>query len=296
MLTDLAIGFFHAGRAQLDDAFRDFDRLGRDAATIGDHRRHRDSLNMQIMTLTYAGRFAEALDWSNDLIAASQRYQDPSMLCVARSQALLSALVLGRPEAGVLKALLERDVVEAKEDLYREQGVVVLGLADLAEGNWTGAVARADRVVDFIAGRSTSLVTEYYLRSLPAEIYGRAWEQTGDAAQFAPRMAKGLKNLARYAAAYPLGHPVFRWAQGRAAVLEGRVGQAVGHWRRGLAAAEGKDLAWAEGRLNLALAASPRLPVAQRRAYAQRAWAQFERRGIGPALVECDSLLGGLSP
>ncbi|HTH13094.1 MAG TPA: hypothetical protein VMB23_01770, partial [Spirochaetia bacterium] len=64
MLTDLAIGFFHAGRAQLDDAFRDFDRLGRDAATIGDHRRHRDALNMQTLTLSFAGRFAEALDWA----------------------------------------------------------------------------------------------------------------------------------------------------------------------------------------------------------------------------------------
>jgi tetratricopeptide (TPR) repeat protein len=294
MLTDLAVGFFHAGRGQLDDAFRDFDRLGRDAATFGDHHRHRDSLNMQIMTLTYAGRFAEALDWSQDLIGSSQRYGDPSMLCVARSEALLSALILGKPEAKVLKSLLERDVTDVPADLHRHQGYVVLGLADVADGHWDDAVARADQVVAFLQARATALVTEYYLSALPAEIYSRAWEQTGDTARFAPKMARALMTLDRYATSYPLGRPVLRWAQGRASALAGRPQRAVGFWRRGLAEAEGKDLAWAEGRLALALAGSPRLPVPQRRVYAQRAWALFERRGIGPALLECNSLLGGL--
>jgi class 3 adenylate cyclase len=211
-----------AGR--IDQAQREFDRLGALAADAGDDQH-------LAWAVVYTAR---RLLWAGEVEAAERAYDEARRLQARRPDKQVQAIIAGHSSLARIRLGRAEEVArdaDAMLELASDQAAWPTGTTD-------GLAALAEAMI--------------------------ALNLAGPSPAAAARVRRALANAKAFAGVFPLGAPPFALAEGAAAAAQGRWRGALGAWRRGLRQARRLGLPMEEARLLDALAVCPALPGPER--------------------------------
>jgi class 3 adenylate cyclase/tetratricopeptide (TPR) repeat protein len=221
-LHGVGIGRWQQASAQLEEAAAILDRLG-------DRRRLAEVGALLSLVAYFQGAFAEAAKLLTELSRSGRQTGDSQVQSWALAGQAAVALRSGDLERA---ALLVQD----------HQVPALAALLHLRRGEWQAAREAVQPALEW-AGAAPIKSYWFDLYAMTAEAAVALWDRDrrqrsdGEAASRAAAR-RAVRCLRRYARAFPIGRPRSLLCQGTAVWVAARPAQALGAWRRSLAAAE----------------------------------------------------------
>ncbi len=237
--TFLATSGFHLGIGAFDAAEEDLRRGDELYRLVGDGRRWGQVVAWQAAIAELRGEHESCRQYALLICDSSERRGDDNTRAYGLTYRASMALLRGEPERAVehcrqALAGLEGNIDRVEEKRARS----LLARARLRLGDAAAAWSAAEAAARLSAGSPPTMPHSLTGYASVAEVTLALWERELEAgAEAAARRA--VRELERYARAFPLGRPRARLARGRLAWLDGRVQAARRADREALRAARG---------------------------------------------------------
>jgi len=238
----------------------------------------------QVITLHYyLGDYEETLRHLQHFREQARRANNLQQLNWGNA---LHAAVLLRQGKEAAACVMLRDAAAQLRTAPEANGeTLIIGLLSLSLfrlGEFAEAEEMADRLIGCVSGRM--MMTHNTLEGYPGpvEVYLELWRRShepGARARLAVKLARGFKQLRRYARKFAIGRPRLLLLEGYQAAYSGQTERALSLWRASLQAAQRFRMPLDEALSHQALAKAAFAPAFARAWHQRRAAELFSRLG-----------------